>query len=219
MTNEMWDRLAAAAGMVSVVFFVIAAFVYGNPPNLDAEPGAVAEFFADNRDQVLWAVFVQGLGVLAMVWFFAALVVAIRDANQAQLATAAALFFVVALALGSIASLTRASLAFTLADGGDTGIVAAFYQVAALMDTSPNIVSAGSYAAVSVAVLRTRLLPAWWGWASAIAALFAVVSTTAWNTDGFWSPDGAGYLNFVVYVLWIGVTSLLLTLRTRESRA
>jgi hypothetical protein len=219
MTNEMWNRLAAAAGMISVVFFVIAGLVYGNPPNLDAEPGAIAEFFVDNRDQVLWAVFIQGLGVLAMVWFFAALVVAIREAGQAQLAAAAALFFVVALALGSIASLTRASLAFTLAEGADAGIVGAFYEVAALMDTSQNVVSAGSYAAVAVAVLRTRLLPAWWGWASAIAALFAVVSATAWNTDGFWSPDGAGYLNFVVYVVWIGVTSLLLTLKTREGTA
>lgn len=216
MTNATWDRLAAAGGMISLVFFVIAAFVYGNPPNVDAEPAAIATFFADNRDQVLWAVFLQGFGVLAMIWFIAALVTAIRDAGQARLATTTVICFAVALALGSVASLMRASLAFTLAEDADPGIVAAFFQTAALTDTSQNMVSAGIYVAVAAAVIRTKLIPAWWGWLSAIAALFAVASSTAWNRDGFWSPDGAGYANFIVYVVWIGVTSLLLTLAMRE---
>lgn len=219
MSNTTWDRLAAAGGMISLAFLVIASFVYGNPPNVDAEATAIASFFSDNRDQVLWAVFLQGLGILAMIWFVAALVRAIRDAGQAILATATALCFAVALALGSIAALMRASLAFTLADDADPEIVAAFFQVAALTDTSQNMISAGIYAAVAVAVIRTSLVPAWWGWASALAALFAVVSSTAWNRDGFWSPDGAGYVNFLVYAVWVGVTSLLLSMSMRESRA
>lgn len=219
MSNATWDRLAAAGGMISFVFLLIASFVYGDPPDVDAEATAIASFFSDNREQVLWAVFLQGLGILAMIWFIAALVTAIRDAGQSRLATAAALCFAVALALGSMAALMRGSLAFAIADDGDPGIVAAFFQAAALTDTSQNMISAGIYAAVAASVIRTNLIPTWWGWVSALAALFAVVSSTAWNRDGFWSPDGAGYANFVVYAVWIAVTSLLLTLRMREGRA
>ena len=219
MSKETWDRLAAGAGLFSVAIFVVAGLIYGNPPNVDEQAAAVVEFFTDNRDQVLWAVFLQGFGVLALIWFMAALIMAMRAAGELLLAIAAGLAFALALALGSFATLIRAGLAFTVADDADSGTVAGLFHFSALVDTSQNIVSAGFYLPVAVVVLRTGFLPRWWGWVSAIVGAWAVVSATAWSRDGFWSPDGAGFITFGIYVVWVGATSVLLLLRTRQSAA
>lgn len=219
MSKETWDRLGAAAGLASVVVFVVAGLIYGNPPNVDEEAGAVVEFFTDNRDQVLWAVFLQGFGVLALIWFMAAVIMAMRGAGELLLAIAAGLGFALALALGSVATLIRAGLAFTVAEDADPGTVAGLFHLSTLVDMSQNIVSAGFYLPVAVVVLRTGFIPAWWGWVSAVAGVWAVISATAWSRDGFWSPDGAGFITFVIYVVWVGVTSILLLMRARETTA
>ena len=219
MSKEAWDRLAAAAGLISVAVFLVAGLIYGSPPNVDEDAASVVAFFTDNRDQVLWAVFLQGFGVLALIWFMAALIEAMRSAGELLLAIAAGLAFALALALGSFATLTRAGLAFTVAEEADPGTVAGLFHLSMLVDTAQNIVSAGFYLPVAVVVLRTSFIPKWWGWVSAVAGVWAIVSATAWGRDGFWSPDGAGFISFVVYVVWVGVTSILLLMRKRESTA
>ena len=55
------------------------------------------------------------------------------------------------------------------------------------------------------------------GWLSGVAALWSVVSATAWGRDGFWSPDGAGFISFIVFLAWVLVTSILLTMKGRTS--
>lgn len=212
MTRAMWDRLAAAAGMISVAFFVVAAFVYGDAPNVSDSAETIARFYADNSDRVLWAVFLQGFGVLALIWFTAAFMSAMKDAGEARLASAFGISFAVALMLGSVAALLRASLAFTIAEDANPETVRAFFDMGALVDTSQNVISAGIFLAAAGAVIRTKFLPVWWGWVSVAAAVWAMASATAWNRDGFWSPDGAGYVNFVVYVAWVGISSGLLTM-------
>jgi hypothetical protein len=47
----------------------VAAIVYGQPRDVDDSTTSIAQFFQDNRDQVLTATFLQGLGVLAILWF------------------------------------------------------------------------------------------------------------------------------------------------------
>jgi len=89
MDKARWDRLAAAGGIVGVVLFVAAGIVYGSPPGVGDDGQTVADFFADNRSQVLTAVFLQGLGVLTLLWFIAALVDAMREAGESRLAAAA----------------------------------------------------------------------------------------------------------------------------------
>lgn len=217
MNKAHWDRFAAASGMLSVVFFLVAGLVYGNAPDVGAQPSEVVQFFSDNRDQVLWGVFIQGFGVLALLWFTGALFDGMRKVDEMRLAITAAIAFSLALALGSVAALLRAVIAFTIADTGQPDVAAAFHQAAALIDTSQNVVSAGIFIAVGAAILRTAFVATWWGWLSLLAGAWAVVSATAWGTDGFWSPDGAGFANFVVYVVWVGGTSLLMTLRAREA--
>ncbi|CAN5810821.1 hypothetical protein BH20ACT14_BH20ACT14_15910 [soil metagenome] len=218
MDKAMWDKLAAAGGIVAVVLIVVGILVVGQPPEISDDAASVADFFQDNRDQVLWGTFLQGLGVLAIIWFIAALGVAMRNAGEGRLAAAMGIAFAITFSVGAVAALLRAALAYSVADeAADPSVVLALYHSAAAMDTLSSLIGAGIYAAVAGAVIRTGLLHTWWGWLSGVAALWSVVSATAWGRDGFWSPDGAGFISFIVFLAWVLVTSILLTMKGRTS--
>ena len=163
--------------------------------------------------------FVQGLSVLAMIWFMAALVIAMCDAQEQLLAIAAGLSFAVALALGSAATIMRSGIAFISIGDVSPDTVAVIFYLGSVIDTGQNMFSAGFFLTVAVAVLRTRFIPTWWGWVSIAAGLWAVASTTALDHSGFWSPNEAGLLNLVFYVVWVGGTSILLMKRMRKGTA
>ena len=217
MDKAMWDKLAAAGGIVGVVLFVVAILVLGQPPEVDDPASGIAEFFQDNRDQVLWSVFLQGLGVLAVIWFIAALGAAMRDAGEGRLAAAMGIAFAITVAIGGAAALVRGSLAFSIAEDADPDIALAFYRLGGYMDTTSNVLAAGFYLAVSGAVVRTGFINRWWGWLSGLLALWAIVSSTAWSRDGLWSPDEAGFVSFVAFLVWVLGTSILLLMKTMRN--
>ena len=213
MDKAMWDRIAAAGGIIGVVLFVVAILIMGQPPEISDDAATVVDFFQDNRDQVLWGGFLQGLGVIALIWFIGALGAAMRDAGEGRLAAVMGIAFAITVSIGAVAALSREALAFSLADEADPGIVRSIYQLTGFMDTSSNLLAGAVYLAVGGAVIRSGLVATWWGWVSTIAALWAIVSATAWGRDGFWSPDQAGFVSFIVFLVWALITSILLTMK------
>jgi Domain of unknown function (DUF4386) len=219
MDKARWDKLAAAGGIIGVVLFIVAGILYGSPPGVDEDTQSVADFFADNRSQVLTSIFLQGLGVLAILWFVAALVTAMRDVGESRLATAAFGSFLLAFSIGGVAAISRATLAYSVADEG-SDLVLPLYHMSVVFDVFVNILGAGLFLAVGGATLRTGLFARWWGWLSVVAGLILIVGGTAWARDGFWSPTGgAAWITFIVFLVWMVVTSALLTMRMRESVA
>jgi hypothetical protein len=219
MDKQRWDRLAAAGGIVGVALFVAAGIVYGSPPGVADDAQSVGSFFSDHRDRVLCSVFLQGLGVLAVLWFVAALVQTMRESGEARLATAAFGSFLLAFSLGGTAALGRASLAYSLADEGSDAVLP-LYHVSVVVDVFSSLLVAGLFVAVGAATLRAGIFPRWWGWLSAVAGLISIVAATAWARDGFWSPTGGlSYVGFGLFVLWILVSSILLTMRMHGAPA
>ena len=217
MDKARWDTFAAACGIVGVVLFVLGLFILGKPPDLGDDARTVANFYIVNRGPILWSLWFQGLGVLAFIWFIAALGAAMRGAGEERLAAAMGLTFAIIFAIGAVSAITRGALGFRIAEEVDSGVTLALYHLTAYMDTVSSVIGAGLYAAVAGAAIRSRFLPQWWGWLSGLAALWAVISSTAWSRDGFWSADGAGLLGFIVFLVWAGVTSILLTMQTGRS--
>ena len=219
MDKATWDKLAAAGGIVGVVLFIVAGPLYGSPPGVDEDAQSVASFFSDNRGQVLTAIFLQGLGVLALLWFVAALVTAMRRVGEDRLAAAAFGSFLLAFSIGGVAAITRSTLAYSIADEG-SDLVLPLYHLSVVFDVFVNVLGAGLFLAVGAATLRTGLFPRWWGWLSGLAGLLLIIGATAWARDGFWSPTGgAAFVCFVLFLVWTLVTSVLLTMRTREGLA
>ena len=219
MDKARWDKIAAAGGIIGVILFVISIIIIGTPPDIDASAETVADFFSDNRDQVLWATFLQGLGVVAVIWFIGALGAAMRDAGEGRLAAVMGIAFAIAFSIGAVAALARGALAFSIAEATDPGISLAFYRMGAYLDTTSNLIGSAFFLAVAGAVVRTGLLATWWGWVSGLAGLWLIISSTAWAQDGFWSADGAGFVSFVVFLAWVLITSILLTMKMRGSTA
>lgn len=213
MTKETWTRAAAGAGLISVLLFFAGWIIYGSGPTVADAPETILDFFTNNHDRVIWSMFVQGLGAVAMIWFMAALVMAMQDVKETVLAVAAGLSFAVALALGSAATIMRSGIAFISVGDISADTVALIFYLGSVIDTGQNMISAGFFLAVAIAAIRTRFIAAWWGWVSVAAGLWAVASTTALNHSGFWSPHEAGFLNLVFYVVWVGGTSILLLKR------
>ena len=219
MDKARWDTLAAAGGIAGVVLFIVAGVLYGSPPGVDDDAQSVASFFSDNRGQVLTAIFLQGLGVLAILWFVAALVTAMRDAGESRLAAAAFGAFLLAFSIGGTAAIARATLAYSIADEG-SDVVLPLYHVTVVFDVFVNILGAGLFLAGGGAALRTGLFARWWAWLSVVAGLLLIVGATAWARDGFWSPTGGvSFICFIVFLVWTLVTSVLLTMKTREAPA
>lgn len=219
MSKEMWNRLEAASGLISLVLFFAGWLVYGNGPTVADDPATILGFFSGNPDRVIWSMFFQGLASLALIWFMAALCMAMHKADETLMAVAAGLAFAVALALGSAATIMRSGLAFLSVGEVTADTVAVIFYLGSVIDTGQNMISAGFFLPVALAALRTRFIPAWWGWVSVAAALWAIASTTALNHAGFWSPHGAGFLNMVFYIVWVGGASILLLKSKREAAA
>ena len=217
MNKAMWDKIAAAGGIIGVILLVIGVVIMGQPPDIDADATTVADFFTDNRDQVLWGTFIQGLGVISFIWFIGALGAAMRDAGEGRLAAVMGIAFAITFSIGAVAALTRGALAFSVAEAADPGISLSFYRMGGYLDTVGNLIGSAFFIAVGGAVVRTGLIPKWWGWASVLAGLWLIISSTAWARDGFWSPDGAGFVSFVVFLVWALVTSILLVRSTTRT--
>jgi hypothetical protein len=192
MTKDTWSRAGAGAGLLSVFLFFAGWFIYGSGPTVADAPETILDFFTNNHDRVIWSMFVQGLGALAMIWFMAALVMAMQDVKETVFAVAAALAFAVALALGSAATIMRSGIAFISVGDISADTVALIFYLGSVIDTGQNMISVA-------------------------AGLWAVASTTALNHSGFWSPHEAGFLNLVFYVVWVGGTSILLLKRPDAS--
>ena len=219
MDKAKWDRLAAAGGIIGVVLFVIGIIIVGTPPDINDNAETVANFCSDNRDQVLWATFLQGLGVIAIIWFIGALGAAMRDAGEGRLAAVMGIAFAITFSIGAVAALARGALAFSIAEAADPGISLAFYRMGGYLDTASNMIGAAFFLAVAGAVVRTGLVATWWGWVSGLGGLWLIISSTAWARDGFWSPDGAGFVSFIVFLVWALVTSILLTMKMGKPAA
>lgn len=219
MDKRLWDQLAAGGGILGIALFIVAFIVMGAPPDVDASGEEIAEFFADNRSSVLTATFLQGLGVLALIWFFAALATTMREIGEPRLATAGIVSFVVAFSVGALAAMNYATLAYTVAEDGGAETVRAMYSLGKVADLLSGLLLVGAPIAVAGATARAKLFPAWAAWLSGALGVVLAVSATGWAHDGFWSPDGIGMIGFLAFMVWVVVFSGLLTQRARRAAA
>lgn len=220
MMNWNWDRIAAGAGVGTVVLFIVGFVVGGDFPKVDDSAGEVAAHYADERGGVLTAVILFGLGAVLLIWFVSALATALRGAGQARLAATA---FGGGLLLAGTLFLNVVMIAgvtLTVQEGGDEGTVQGLNQVIWAVEVVISWPVAVLVGATAAATLHSRIFPSWHGWAGGIAALLFLLGGTTWAKDGFWAPDGAyGTITFLLFLVWLTVTSALLVRRTPAAEA
>jgi hypothetical protein len=216
MDRAMWDRIAPGFGVVFAVFFIVGFLLIGDAPALDESADEIAAYYDDERGKLLTVIVLFGLSIVAFLWFLGSVVHTLRvEAGESRLAPTALGAGVVTASLFGGIVLMNAGLTFQIAEDGDAGVVAALYDLAWVASTVISFPLAALVFATGIGFWRSRVLPAWFGWASAVAALAILASGTTWARDGFWAPDGVynAYISPIIFVVWTVVVSVLLLMR------
>ena len=203
MGRISWERLAALAGVVFIVFYV-AAFLLGiEVGNSDRE---ILDYYASSshRAKELIAFFLIAGAALALIVFAAALRSLIRRPEQdtsmlGSLAlaggTAQAALIIAGNAVSRGAGFASMDKDFHL----DPNTRRYFEDIGFLLFVSGALAGILLVVAVSLAALRYGLLPRWLGWTGfAVAVLL---------------PTAIGFLGFLIFLAWMLAVSVTLATR------
>jgi hypothetical protein len=217
MDKAMWDRVAPGFGVVFAVLFVLGfLLIIGDAPSLDDPAEEIVAYYDDERGKLLTVIVLFGLSIVAFLWFLGSLVHTLRvEADESRLAATVLGAGVVTTSLFGGIVLLNAGLTFQIAEDGDASVVAALYDLIWVSTTLIAYPIAALVFAGGVGAMRGGLAPAWFGWASGVAAAAILVSGTTFAQDGFWAPDGLynAYVTPTVFLIWVVVLSVLLLRR------
>lgn len=211
MTAAEWERLARGMGVVFAVLALAAFLIFGDAPGIDDDAETVAEFYRDNAGRVLTAVTIFGVAFVPLFWFVGAIANALRVSGESRLAATTIGLVAAAVAAQLVFAASAAPLAVAVADNANADVSYALNALGLCIDNLGAFPLAGAIAAASVGLARARVLPAWFLWFGAVAAVLVALHGTNWASDGFWSPGGEYVFVVVISALvWTAVTSVLL---------
>jgi hypothetical protein len=206
-----WERLARAAGAGFVVLTVAAFIVGGEAPRVGDSTEDLISYYDGDRGKILVSSLLFALALALFLWFAAAVANLLRESGEGRVAATviagATAFATLQLVLTGIG----ASLAYSIAGGGDPGVVKALFDLQWVLDMFAALPVALFVLSSSVGLMRTRAVPSWLCWAGVVLAALFLLRTTNWARDGFWSPTGE-YLFILIpaAMLFILVTSITL---------
>jgi hypothetical protein len=200
MQRRGMERFAPLAGVVFLVLIVISFVITGEPPDADEGAAETASYWSDNDDVNVISAALSALAAVALVWFGASLraVIAEAEGRTARLATLAFAGFVIAAAGAGVNSSLQFAAADTVGEvpAEVTQTISALY---AYLWFPFTIGFALTMFATGVAALRFGVLPAWLAWAS---ILIGVVLLTP-----------AGFVGFLLSLIWVAALAVMLYLR------
>ncbi len=208
-SDARWARYAPLTGVLAVVLWVIAVIVVEtatDTPDENATPEQIAAYFNDDSGPIIVGGFLFSLGAAIFLWFLGTLRARLHvaEGGPGRLASIVFASGIVTAAMSMAVFAPQVGGAFVADEyetGVDPGSAQAFWSagdgffVAALASVFVFYASSG------LAALRTRVIPAWLGWASFVLAIAALIPPIGWATLIWALP------------LWILVVSIWLFLR------
>jgi hypothetical protein len=204
-----WDRLAAGAGIGTVVLFVVGFLIVGDRPKIDDPVSELGAYYGDDRGQLVAGAILFGFGAGLFVWFVSALATMLYAHGQQRLAATAFAGGALAAGVLFLLMIVNAAALMVAQESGDEGALQALH----LLDWAGEVVIAWPIAVLAIATAlafhRSDTLPEWLGIGSGVAGLVFLLNGTTWAQDGFWAPDGAfGVISFLVFLVWTVATSV-----------
>jgi hypothetical protein len=194
-----WERLAALAGVVAVVLWVIGTFVAGEVPD---EPTEVLRRFQDDEGRILAGGFIFELGALFFLIFVGALRLRLFTA-EGPTGLLTAIAFGAGLAVGIfLLALPGGEMSAAInSDDLDPSSALALANVADIFFIGAELSAALLLVATGLLILRYGPMPRWLAWVSFVIALWLLIPPIGW----------AGLL--VGLPLWTLAVSVLLWMR------
>lgn len=215
MDDKKWEKYAALGGVLFVVLNIIGSIAMGSPPKTDDSNVKILAWFVDKESGIKLALFLGGLSVIALLWWFGSLWrrMAAAEGGSHRLSVVAFAGLVGSGVAWMTSSAIQSAVAFRTDDLGEA--VGFFYMLSIAMMGVAGFFVATHLIAVNVLAMRTKMLPAWSTYLGLLAAAGFLVSTL-----GTLSESGAfmaiGMISFLVWALWIIVVSAHLW-RTADS--
>jgi hypothetical protein len=213
------SRLAPLNGVAFVILLVAhASIAAGGLPSTDAPAEDVVGYVTDKQGEIQVGVVLQGIAMIAYLWFFACLFQRLRSSERGP---ASLSLVAVAGAITSLALLgVHISLMTVLALRGaelHPDVVTFAWVLAFLVLGMSSFTSAASMLAVGILILRSPTLPGWLGVVALVDAALALVGgVSAASTAGIWGAFG--FAAFLLSLGWTASTSIVL-LKNPESGA
>lgn len=201
-----WERLAPLSGIAAVLLFIAAFFVHdviGDTPGSDAPASDYTRYYEEEDGSIWGGSILISFAIVFFFWFVGTLRAALHAAEGGlgRLAATAHSGGIATgvLVLASIATQVSAVLLVDARDDpiapdtavaywfmGDGFFLAAFYAAAVLL------------AATALILLRSGMLPRWFGWVTLALALVLLIPFVNWAAFAF------------VFPIWIIGASLML---------
>ena len=198
MRRSSISRYGALTGLAFVALLIIVRLVEGSLPSADDSTASVIAFWHDNQDEQIFVAVLASLAGALFVWFAGVLRGALREGEDPQTETLAAISFGGAL-IAMMGLLIGTSLEFAAADTVGDVPVTVTQTLSALQADSYFPIAAGFgifQIATGMALLRVALLPRW-------MAIASVVFGVIWLTP-------LGFVGIAFSVIFVAWTSLAL---------
>ncbi len=214
MTNNGWERLGAAGGILFVILQIVSQSLIqigGSEPPFNAPAQDIVEFFLSRNSQLFEVGgYMSILSSIAFGWFLGSLWSRLRRAEEepAWLSLLSFGFGLVALTLVAIAGAGWTLAMFRLNEGIDPQIVRLLFDLGNFIFANIWVMLAGFLLATGVVTIRTGALPRWLGWSGVVIALGLLVARALWA-----GPAGIAFTPYVLFWLWLIATSIVLMVR------
>jgi hypothetical protein len=213
MDDSKWERYAALGGIWFVALNVIGAFLPGTPPSTDDSVEEIAKYFSDHSGGIEVALFLSGLGIIGLLWWFGSLwrLMVKAEDGRPRMAVVALGGLIVGMALALASGAITSSVALQHKDVA--GGARFFYILSLVLLAAAGFGIVVHIAAVTSLSYRTRLFAPWINIIGWTAALLFLIGTIGSASDaaafGF-----IGLFAFLVWCVWIVLVSLNMWRRT-----
>jgi len=202
MKRDGWQRGAAIGGVVFVVVNTAVGLAGSEPPSMNASAAEASAHFAKHAGAVEAGLWLFGLGVVGLLWWFGALYQWMGPTDRsAGLACTSLAGFAIGGSLSFAASAVWAAGSLLAADLGN---------VAPLLNVLGWELRAASGFGIAVHVLATsaltvrdRSLHPWLVCVGILSALGFLISGVAASVSTSGSADLAGMFAVVLYSVWV----------------
>jgi hypothetical protein len=202
--SKAW--LVPLTGVAFLVVAIISFIIGGEPKDAGHPAQEIAQWYIDNKDEVVIGAFV-GVGAMVLLVFFGAYLRNVLRAAAGGDDTLSLVSFI-GLVLVALGFAIDTTILIALAERADDIDPTAVQSLQALWDNDFVPIALGVLLflwATGISVVRTGALPKWLGW---IMILFGVLALTP-----------IGFVSFIGSAVLIVVISIMLSLRARSAPA
>lgn len=212
VNDRFLERFGAASGIVFVLLFVAGMF-FGSPPDFGAPAEEVSRYYIEDQKAIQTTVVLFTVGL----FFFLCFLTSMRDVLRAAEGDTGRLSTVVF--GGGLLTIATFIVTLTFVAGaafrpGETPpeITGTLDDLSFLAFAPGACGLVAFFAATAALTLRTKVLPAWFGWLAVVPAISnAFTVGVVFGDSGPFSANGIfSYVGFFSFLIWILGASIVL---------